>query len=70
MIEYRDNPDQMSTEHLIQERTERLKQLNYWIEYKKTLCWGDDAHKVAQREIDWFFKRLKRIKQILDIRSE
>lgn len=68
MIEYREDPNLMSTEHLHAEQTERLKQLEYWIEYKKNLCRGDDAHKVAQREIQWFQQRLKRIKQVLVIR--
>lgn len=59
----------MTTSDLEQELEFRLKQLNYWIEYKDTLCIGDDALTAAQREINWFLRRLHNIKKELAKRA-
>lgn len=69
-MEIHDNASRMSTSDLEKEREFRLKQLNYWIDYKETLCIGDDALTVAQREINWFLKRLHNIKKELANRAE
>lgn len=64
-MEYHDNATRMSTSDLKQELEFRLKQLNYWIDYRDTLCIGDDALIVAKREINWFLVRLKTIRKEL-----
>ena len=69
-MEYHDNATRMSTSDLKQELEFRLKQLNYWIDYKETLCNGDDALLVAKREINWFLTRLKAIQKELKCRSQ
>jgi hypothetical protein len=69
-MEYHQNADRMSTSDLIEEREFRLKQLNYWTDYKDTLCIGDDALTVAKREINWFIHRLHLIKKELANRAE
>lgn len=68
-MEYHDNATRMSTSDLQEEQKFRLKQLNYWIDYKETLCIGDEALKVAQREINWFLIRLKIIQKELKNRG-
>jgi hypothetical protein len=60
---------QMSVDKLHREYTMRLRQLESWIEYKETIT-GDEALQVAQREINWFQDRLKRIKQMLEYRQQ
>jgi hypothetical protein len=69
-MEYNDNANRMSTSDLLEERELRLKQLNYWTDYKETLCNGDDALLVARREINWFINRLHKIKKELQNRVE
>lgn len=69
-MEYHQNANRMSTSDLVQEREFRLKQLNYWTDYKDTLCIGDDALIVAKREINWFIHRLHLIKKELANRAE
>jgi len=66
-----DNTDlmQMSVEQLHEEHTRRLRQLESWIDYKETIT-GDESLRVAQREINWFQDRLKRIKQMLAYRQQ
>lgn len=66
-----DNTDlmKMSTDQLHKEHTMRLRQLESWIEYKETII-GDEAMKVAQREINWFQDRLKRIREMLAYRQQ
>jgi hypothetical protein len=60
---------QMPVDKLHREYTMRLRQLESWIEYKETIT-GDEALQVAQREINWFQDRLKRIKQMLEYRQQ
>lgn len=69
-MEYNDNANRMSTSDLLEEREFRIKQLNYWKDYKETLCNGDDALLVAKREINWFINRLHKIKKELQNRVE
>lgn len=69
-MEYHDNATRMSTSDLCEELNLRQKQLNYWIDYKDTLCIGDDALIVAKREINWFLNRLKIIQKELKNRAE
>jgi len=66
-----DNTDlmKMSVDELHKEHERRLLQLESWIEYKQTIT-GDEALKIAQREINWFQDRLKRIKQTLFYRQQ
>jgi len=69
-MEYQDNAARMSTSDLLEERELRIKQLNYWKDYKDTLCIGDEALLVANREINWFINRLHKIKKELQNRVE
>lgn len=68
-MEYHDNATRMSTSDLHEELNLRFRQLNYWIDYRDTLCIGDDALTVANREINWFLKRLHNIKKELANRA-
>ena len=69
-MEYHDNTSKMSTSDLLEEREFRIKQLNYWKDYKETLCNGDDALLVASREINWYINRLHKIKKELQSRGD
>ena len=66
-----DNTDlmKMSVDELAKEYDMRLRQLESWIEYKAEIT-GQEALKIAQREINWFQDRLKRIKQMLAYRQQ
>ena len=66
-----DNTDlmKMSVEQLHKEHAMRLRQLESWIEYKETIT-GDESLKIAQREINWFQDRLKKIKHMLAYRQQ